>query len=91
MKYFHKAAFSLLAALVVLLFGCKQLSHTEKDKHDFEPTAVDTTTKVVERIVDTITLVSDTLQPDSTAFHVVDSLGFPTDSIALSDSFESNI
>ena len=78
----------MLAAMVVLLFGCKQLSHTEKDKHDFEPTAVDTTTKVVERIVDTITLVSDTLQPDSTAFHVVDSLGFPTDSIALSDSLK---
>ena len=87
-NYFPKVAFCLFAVMVVLFCGCKQLSHTEKNKHDFDTTAVDTTTKVVDRIVDTITFVRDTLQLDSTAFHIADSLGFSTDSIALSDSLK---
>ena len=80
------AAFSLLAAMVVLFYGCKQLSHAEKDKYDFEPKVVDSTSVVAERIVDTITLVMDSIRPDTVAQHLPDSLVFTTDSIASFDS-----
>ena len=72
--------------MVVLLYGCKQLSHAEKDTYDFEPKVVDSMMAPKERIVDTITLVSDTIQPDTIAHFVADSLGIPLDSIAFSDS-----
>ena len=85
-KYFRKAAFSWLAVMVVLFYGCKQLSHTEKDKHDFESSTIDSTTVVNERIVDTITLVLDSIQPDTVALSIADSLAFPMDSLAISDS-----
>ena len=72
--------------MVVLLYGCKQLSHAEKDTYGFEPKVVDSVVAPKERIVDTITLVSDSIQPDSIAHFVADSLGVPLDSIAFSDS-----
>ena len=95
-KYFPTAAFSLLAAMVVLFYGCKQTAHIEKDKHDFNPVAVDSTmtdtTKVAERIVDTITMVVDTIPTDSIVHPGMDSiamndtLSLPADSLALFDS-----
>ena len=77
-NYFHKAAFSLLAAMVVLFYGCKQLSHTEKDKYDFETPSVDSVLVVPERIVDTITITQDSIA----AFDTVPVL----DTLPLSDS-----
>ena len=85
-NYFHLAAFSLLTAMVVLFYGCKQLSHTEKDKYDFEQNKVDSVSVAPERIVDTITLVLDSIQPDTITQHFSDSLTFPADSIAAFDS-----
>ena len=85
MKYFQAAAFFLLAAMVLLFVGCKQLAHTEKDKHDFEPIAVDTTAfdtiHVEERIVDTITVVLDSI-PVAETLPVFDSI-VGTDSLAI--------
>jgi len=85
-KYFSKAVFSWLAVMVVLLYGCKQLSHTEKDNYDFEPIETDSTAFVQERIVDTITLVSDSIPPDTIALPIADSLAIPFDSIAFPDT-----
>ena len=42
-------------------YGCKQTAHIEANKYDIEPTSVDSTTFVPERIIDTITLVVDTM------------------------------
>ena len=85
MKYFQVAAFFLLAAMVLLFVGCKQLAHTEKDKHDFEPIVVDTTAfdtiQVEERIVDTITVVLDSI-PVADTLPVFDSI-VGTDSLAI--------
>ena len=67
-NYFLKAVFSLLAAIIVLLYGCKQLSHTEKDNRNQEQNKVDSVAMVPERIVDTITLVTDTLAVADTVF-----------------------
>ena len=82
--------------MVVLFYGCKQTAHIEKDKHDFNPVAVDSTmtdtTKVAERIVDTITMVVDTIPTDSIVHPGMDSiamndtLSLPADSLALFDS-----
>ena len=80
------AAFSLLAVMVVLFYGCKQLSHTEKDKYGFEQNEVDSVASVPERIIDTITLAMDSIQPDTIAQHFPDSLTFSTDSISSMDS-----
>ena len=71
-NYFQTAAFSLLAAMLVLFYGCKQLSHTEKNTYDFEQTEADTIVSVKERIVDTITMVFDT--PSGDTLHITDSL-----------------
>ena len=45
--------------LVVMFYGCKQTAHIEANKYDIEPTNVDSTTIVPERIIDTITIVVD--------------------------------
>ena len=76
----------MLAAIVVLFYGCKQLSHTEKDKYNFEPQAVDSIAVIPERIVDTITLSQDTVRLDTIAIPFADSLRVQIDSIALPDS-----
>ena len=97
-KYYTKAAFSLFAAMVVLFYGCKQLSHTEKDKYDFEPTNVDTTVVVQERIIDTITLAFDTLTVtadtipsfDSLAVQDIDSLAETQLITSLPDSLQKD-
>lgn len=44
--------------MVVLFYGCRQMAHVEKDVHDFEALSADS---VASRIVDTIPVVSDTL------------------------------
>ena len=85
-KYFRKAAFSWLVVMVVLFYGCKQLSHTEKDNHDFEVSKIDSTAIVNERIVDTITLALDSIPSDTVALSIADSLAFLLDSLAISDS-----
>ena len=94
-KYYTKAAFSLFAAMVVLFCGCKQLSHTEKDKHDFESNNVDTTIVVQERIIDTITLAADTIAMadtipamDSLAFRAFDSINQTQGITSLQDSLQ---
>ena len=51
--------------MLVLFYGCKQLSHTEKNTHDFEQSKADTIVSVKERIVDTITMVFDTPSVDT--------------------------
>ena len=90
-KYFSRAAFPLLAVMVMLFCGCKQLAHTEKDKHEIKPTEIDSTALIQERIVDTITLVSDSIQPDSIAPSFADSLAYPFDSIAFDDSLKFHL
>ena len=60
--------------MVVLFYGCKQLSHTKKDTFDFEQTNVDTTLVVQERIIDTITLTFDTLAAVEDTIPLFDSL-----------------
>ena len=84
------AAFSLLAFLAVLFYGCKQTAHIEGNKHDFEPLASDT---VKQRIVDTIPLVADPVVADTTSLLPFtdsiapsDTLTYPTDSIQITDS-----
>ena len=49
----------------MLFYGCKQLSHTEKNTYDLEQAEADTIVSVKERIVDTITMVFDTPAVDS--------------------------
>ncbi len=67
--------------MLLSFFGCKQLSHTEKDTYTLEPLAVDSARVVPERIVDTITIVQDSIvAPDTVA--VLDSLPV-TDSIMV--------
>ena len=88
-NYFHKAAFSLLAAMVVLFYGCKQLSHTEKDKYDFETPVVDSVLIVPERIVDTITITQDSIAAFDTV-PVLDTLPL-SDSIAVSELDSINV
>ena len=87
-NYFPKVAFCLFAVMVVLFYGCKQLSHTEKDSFDFEQNKVDSVAVVPERIVDTITLVLDSIQPNTMALSFADSLVIPFDSIAVPDSLK---
>ncbi len=95
-KYFPTAAFSLLAAMVVLFYGCKQTAHIEKDKYNFDPIVADSvaqdTLRLPERIVDTITMVVDSLPTDSIVHPSMDSiamndtLSLPGDSLAPFDS-----
>ena len=63
-NYYSRWAFLLLAVMVVMFYGCKQMAHIEKDNHDFEIPADTLRTdsiRLPERIVDTITVVADTL------------------------------
>jgi lipopolysaccharide assembly outer membrane protein LptD (OstA) len=87
MKNFPSAAFSLLAALVMLFCGCKQLAHTEKDKHDLEPMAIDSTAfdtlQIQERIIDTITMVLDSIPADTVPQFVTDTLALTADSLSI--------
>ncbi len=62
------------------------MSYNEKDRYNFEPVAADSAAVVAERVVDTITLVLDGIQPDSIAQPMVDSLPVLVDSIAFPDS-----
>ena len=69
----------MLIGFALMFHGCKQLAHTEKDNHDFGSISVDTipldTLRQPERIIDTITLRSDSPTADTLA--VMDSLAFP--------------
>ena len=47
--------------MIMLLCGCKQTSHIEKDKYNFEPVTIDSTMVKHERITDTIKIVSDSI------------------------------
>lgn len=71
--------------MALLFYGCKQLAHTEKDKHDFEPITVDTTVfdtiQVEERITDTITMVLDSI-PVADTIPVFDTI-VGTDSLTM--------
>ena len=77
----------MLAALVMLFCGCKQLAHTEKDKHDLEPMAIDSTAldtlQIQERIVDTITMVLDSIPADTVPQFVTDTLALTADSLSI--------
>ena len=81
--------------MVMLFYGCKQLAHTEKDKHDLEPTAIDSTAldtlQVQERIVDTITLVLDSIPADSVPQFVTDTLAPTADSLSINNDSLSPI
>ena len=75
--------------MAVVSFGCKQMSHIEKDKHDLEMFSdtleVDSVSKP-ERWVDTIAMAVDSLPADSVAMMVADTLALPADSISPLDS-----
>ena len=82
--------------MVVLFYGCKQTAHIEKDKYNFEPIVADSvaqdTLRLPERIVDTISMVVDSLPTDSIVHPSMDSiamndtLSLPGDSLAPFDS-----
>ena len=82
--------------MVVLFYGCKQTAHIEKDKYNFEPITADSvakdTLRLPERIVDTISMVVDSLPTDSIVHPSMDSiamndtLSLPGDSLAPFDS-----
>ena len=82
--------------MVVLFYGCKQTAHIEKDKYNFEPIVADSvaqdTFRLPERIVDTISMVVDSLPTDSIVHPSMDSiamndtLSLPGDSLAPFDS-----
>ncbi len=82
--------------MLLSFFGCKQLSHTEKDTYSFEPPAVDSARVVPERIVDTITIVQDSIvAPDTVAvldtIPVSDSIMVETQDVAsLQDSLPAD-
>ena len=62
----------LLAVMVVMFYGCKQMAHIEKDNHDFElpgDTLTADSVRLPERIIDTITFIADTL--DETVFDTI--------------------
>jgi len=82
--------------MVVLFYGCKQTAHIEKDKYNFDPIVADSvaqdTLRLPERIVDTISMVVDSLPTDSIVHPSMDSiamndtLSLPGDSLAPFDS-----
>ncbi len=77
--------------MIVLFYGCKQLSHIERDNHDFEPPVIDSAEQVAERITDTLTLVFDSIPTDTLvlpadSLSLSDSLARPVDSLSLPDS-----
>lgn len=82
--------------MVVLFYGCKQTAHIDKDKYNFDPIVADSvaqdTLRLPERIVDTITMVVDSLPTDSIVHPSMDSiamndtLSLPGDSLAPFDS-----
>lgn len=76
----------MLAGLAFVLHGCRQLAHIEKDSHETEPHAVDSTALLPEPIIDTITLVFDSIPDDSLAPVHPDTLVLPSDSITHTDS-----
>ena len=94
-KYFSTAAFCLLVGMILLLYGCKQTAHIEAHTHNPNPTEVDSTTLVQERIIDTITLVADSVEMaqdpvmDSLGAMAVDSLTSVLDSISETPNFAS--
>ena len=92
-NYFSTAAFCLLAGWALLLYGCKQMAHVEKDTHEFGAQSGDTIIEPV-RIVDTIPIVLDTIMspPDTLAIISDSIIGTPfieppeLDTIPVSDS-----
>ena len=62
-----------MTSLLLLLCGCKQLSHTKDVTHDFIPNAADSTTLIQERITDTIRLALDSVVTLDTV-HLPDTL-----------------
>ena len=89
-----------MAGLILLLYGCKQMAHVEKDTHDFEPRSGDTLPALV-RIIDTIPIVADstgsdafpdfdadTLVSQADSLRMLDTLYFTSDDITLLDSLQ---
>ena len=72
--------------MVVLFYGCKQTAHIEKDKYNFEPIVADSvaqdTLRLPERIVDTISMVVDSLPTDSIVHPSQDSIAM-NDTLSL--------
>ena len=95
-KNYTQTVICLLTVLFAVFCGCKQTSHIEKDKFNFEPTIEDSTQvdslPLPERIIDTITLVSDSIAADTVPLFVtdtlmqLDSLSRPIDSLLPLDS-----
>ncbi len=95
-KNYTQTVICLLTVLFAVFCGCKQTSHIEKDKFNFEPTIEDSTQvdslPLPERIIDTITLVSDSIAADTVPLFVpdtlmqLDSLSRPIDSLPPLDS-----
>ena len=80
-NYFTSSVICLLTVLFALFCGCKQTAHIEKDKFDFEPQTEDSTRvdslRLPERIVDTITLILDSIPADTVPLYAIDSLMHP--------------
>ncbi len=87
--FFPKPVFYFLTVLFAMLCGCKQTSHLEKDKHDFELQISDTVI-LPERIIDTLVLVLDSVQSDTIPAFINDTtLAPPIDSLVPFDSLSS--
>ena len=90
-NYFSYTAICLLIAVVVPFCGCKQMSHIEKDKHDFEP-SIDTVANVPDRIIDTIPILMDSVPADTVPPFIMDTImlpdtvQIPTDTLTPHDS-----
>ncbi len=82
--------------MLLSFYGCKQLAHTEKDTYTFKPPTIDSATVVPERIIDTITIVQDSIvATDSVAvldtLPISDSISVETQNVAsLPDSLPND-
>ena len=95
-NYFTQSVICLLTVLFAMFCGCRQTSHIEKDKYEFEPTIEDSTLvdslRLPERIIDTITLGFDSIPADTVPLYAtdslmqLDSLSRPMDSLTPMDS-----
>ena len=88
-NYFSTAVFCLLTGCVLTFFGCRQMAHIEKNEHDFEPISSDTVI-AKERIVDTITLVSESIYADTVPEVIFDSIPMPDSLDFILDSIPSD-
>ena len=79
LKYFSTAAFCLLVGMVLLFYGCKQTAHIEANTYNTQPLEKDTVVPAHERIIDTITMVLDTVEKAQNT--LLDTINAATDTL----------